>query len=558
MLVEVSMKSKSDYLRYLYSIKGLNLEELVEKESFINSHPIDYQWLKKPAKIGKRSRNQKSAYPNIGYLYRIVTLLLECEMFSHKPKGYFHPISKETFGNYVPAKLVKKLKEILENLGVIDENPKHLPKSVAKTRKPFCKSYRFTAPYQDSMPVEIIKDFGIQERVLKKRRHRHWRNKESRPPELSWLEKQIHQLEILPEAFEEIDRYEFKSERAKGFTRILLSKIDELRAGLTDQLFFSRDDTIDRVHSPITTLKKDFRRFLRFQGDPIAIVDAVACHPFLLLSLYNEPSLKNDPEAQIEAQRYYSLWELRHGKRDFYIAFNDLGELGMERNDMKSGFYTEFLYCPKPKKGNGEKIAAVYEMHFPKLYGLMKRIKSARYLPDGDPYFKTTRSSNHGQLAVMMFRRETRAFIDESVGEIFSGDKFWVVTIHDALCCHPDNIDKIKDILARNLKAQTGFHPVLDVENPSEVKPASALQRQVKKKISCRDPLKPIGRGIHNRQPFTRKLAKQGAVENMSLEARKNAARLGVEGVTMPETHPQRAGDWMPEDPESFFTNANN
>ena len=545
------MKSYSDYLKVVYSLDNLIIEDLIECNSFKLSHPIDYQWLKSPRKLGKRSRNQKIGYPRIGYLYRLVTLLLECELFSHDSEDPFHEISKKTLANYVPSRILTRLKKILINLGIMEEDPFYRPKVFADALPdkfpPTCKRYCLTEPYRDSMPVEVTTDFGIQERILKKPRHRNRERNEQLSPELQWLRDQIFEIEILPEAFEGIENYEFKSLRAKGLTKLLLRRIEGLKAGFTDQVFFGKDSTIGRIHSPITTMKKDFRRYLRYQGSPIATVDAVACHPFLLLSLYNEPSLKNDPEAQIEAKGYYSLWDLRNGKRDFYTAFNDLGELEMERNDMKSAFYTEFLYCFKPKEGNGEKIAAVYEKHFPKLYGLIKRIKSARYLPDDDPYHKTKNAHNHGQLSVMMFRRETRAFIDESVGEIFSGDKFWVVTIHDALCCHPDNVDKVEDILRRKLKAETGFDPVLDVEIPGsdEQAPCTAKNR--------RDRKRKIGNSIHLNRPIVGSKKRLCRTQQLSEATRNRAARLGVEGVSPVEKHPVRVSDLIPDDPESFL-----
>jgi hypothetical protein len=70
----------------------------------------------------------------------------------------------------------------------------------------------------------------------------------------------------------------------------------------------------------------------------------------------------------------------------------------------------------------------------------------------------------NGQLAVENMRIESSAFIDGAAQEIFDGEKFWIITIHDAIGCDLENVGKVKEILTRHIKARTGFEPVLKTE----------------------------------------------------------------------------------------------
>lgn len=70
----------------------------------------------------------------------------------------------------------------------------------------------------------------------------------------------------------------------------------------------------------------------------------------------------------------------------------------------------------------------------------------------------------HGQLSVENMRIESEAFIDGAAKEIFEKDKFWIITIHDAIGCELENLGKVEEILTKHIISKTGFAPILKTE----------------------------------------------------------------------------------------------
>jgi hypothetical protein len=70
----------------------------------------------------------------------------------------------------------------------------------------------------------------------------------------------------------------------------------------------------------------------------------------------------------------------------------------------------------------------------------------------------------NGQLAVENMRVESKAFIDDTAKAIFEGEKFWIISIHDALGCDLENVEKVRELLVKHISKETGFPPPLKEE----------------------------------------------------------------------------------------------
>jgi hypothetical protein len=85
----------------------------------------------------------------------------------------------------------------------------------------------------------------------------------------------------------------------------------------------------------------------------------------------------------------------------------------------------------------------------------------------------------NGQLAVENMRVESKAFIEDTAKAIFEGVQFWIISIHDALGCDLENVDKVRELLMKNLTEGTGFPPLLKEEmleiKPPDIAPKSAV-----------------------------------------------------------------------------------
>lgn len=446
--------------------ESVNLDKSIISEDFPERYPDDYNWLMKPINAGGDRKVKRIVNRNIGYTYLFITKLVQQIIYQKRKlrSNSWINLSSKMLRKYIPGDEVTRVKRILVNLGVIEENTKY---KVGK----WPMSFRFTEQHRKSALVEKNTDYGFLNRTVEK-----WRTPETNEDDnfLSWQTDNLKMIRLNPAAEDDFNngKIKFKSPRAKSITQLQISNL--LRYGSPEggYVSVSRDTTIHRVYSQVTCMKKELREHLQLHDEPICTVDANACHPFLLLTLYQEEAIGPMDSVLIEKAEYYQLWDYnkRVGKRDFYSSFAALGKLDMSRSELKTAFYKNFLYCKKPKGKLGRSIAAVYEEYFPLLYSLMKKIKGERYLPKSDPYWSTSNASNHGQLAVMMFLKETEAFIDLTAMEIFEGKKFWFLTIHDAICSEPKNGKKVKDLLSRHLMSITGYKPVLDLEISGMVK----------------------------------------------------------------------------------------
>ncbi len=67
-----------------------------------------------------------------------------------------------------------------------------------------------------------------------------------------------------------------------------LQAIDSLLAFATGDVYLIRDSFSGRLHSPLTGLKKEYRRHIRVNGMPIVEIDLPACQPLLLANLSDD------------------------------------------------------------------------------------------------------------------------------------------------------------------------------------------------------------------------------------------------------------------------------
>lgn len=105
-------------------------------------------------------------------------------------------------------------------------------------------------------------------------------------------------------------------------------------------LFFTVDKFSRRVHTPITSLSRDLRPFIKLCGDPVASLDIAQMQPMLLARVLHDHIGKNSfSDALFNGKDIYSMLQSKAGlqsreeakKRFFEVAFscpnNDLEKL---------------------------------------------------------------------------------------------------------------------------------------------------------------------------------------------------------------------------------------
>ncbi|MBK7500700.1 MAG: hypothetical protein IPI19_16880 [Ignavibacteriales bacterium] len=91
--------------------------------------------------------------------------------------------------------------------------------------------------------------------------------------------------------------YESELRKSTKFKyQINKSKLETINSlkNLDIDLITHRDSSSFRFHSPLTRLKKDFRKYLRFDGDILGQVDIKNSQPFFMLALFDKKFWVND------------------------------------------------------------------------------------------------------------------------------------------------------------------------------------------------------------------------------------------------------------------------
>ena len=250
------------------------------------------------------------------------------------------------------------------------------------------------------------------------------------------------------------------------------------------------DSNVHRLHSAITNMQKDYRNFLKYDGQELTAIDISNSQPFLLCILFNPDFWDKDSDAYINIghlpeniQSRFSdglLDEIKtyvaympEDSKSEYIIKASSGEVYKFMMDKANEQYPD---CCKEKKDakimmliaffsansflNQDKEAAkmkrIFKATFPEIYGLIELAK--------------TGIKQKNRFACLLQSVESEIILHRCCKRIWDeGEhKVPVFTIHDSIATTSEYVEFVRSIMDEELTKAAGVHPNFKTEVWSE------------------------------------------------------------------------------------------
>jgi hypothetical protein len=207
-----------------------------------------------------------------------------------------------------------------------------------------------------------------------------------------------------------------------------------------------------RIYSNLTSLKREHRKFISFNGSPLYMTD-ISCSQVLLsvevilrqYSITSGAGRINIPE---DIFNYKKLAE-QGLFYDFLIQFSDYTiTIPKQRTDFKKQFFIDVFFS---KVANWTTyIKSAFEEYFPTVLQLINQIKKP----------------GHGQFAVELQKFEASIIIDKAAKELIKRKKN-VLTLHDAIIADSlETLSEAEEIITQELsKLKTPLKPHFKRDN---------------------------------------------------------------------------------------------
>lgn len=238
-------------------------------------------------------------------------------------------------------------------------------------------------------------------------------------------------------------------------------------------------DEFGRLHTPVTSLPKEFRRYLTLDGEPLAGVDIQSSQPLFLGLMARDYALRGSSSGVFtDAQQGispYALpgagggrdsepgcgrWLMLCEETDFYLSVRDRLGLKVSRDRFKSLFFG-VLYGPNLTDGRllkhlraefpeiVECILAIKEV--PRLRAEWKKIREGRSYPSAWAAFRQEFRPIYGRLACEMQRIEA-GFVFGQVIPRLQTMGVPAVTIHDSVLVPRSQRAIVKEVVNNEFK----------------------------------------------------------------------------------------------------------
>ena len=255
---------------------------------------------------------------------------------------------------------------------------------------------------------------------------------------------------------------------------------------------FFRDDTSFRLHTNLTTLKKDFRKFITYDGQPLCSYDFANSQPYLATPLFNldfydcksniynlfnaSPKIYNEiiKNKKCSKEIFNILQEDSlfarndkdyHSNADFiekaqegliydYIEdaiFDSTGYRCINRDELKSMlfmvFYSDNSFLTQDKAKN----KLIFKNTFPGVYNAFKFIKKG----------------NNARLPILLQTMESQLVIDNIAKTIAKAKPdLPIFTVHDSIVTLPGYDDLIYKIMKEESIKLIGIPPKIKYDFP--------------------------------------------------------------------------------------------
>lgn len=230
-----------------------------------------------------------------------------------------------------------------------------------------------------------------------------------------------------------------------------------------------RDGTGRRLFTPITSLKRELREYLSFDGQKLVIMDIANSQPFFVNQLLTDsfsPSTfgmdfindiefiaftsfaREDKRKAEDVQRYRALTS--EGKLYDYLIEKLEGDFTFDdRYDFKNWFFKMFYSNNKTTFSKVGVMKKLMQKEFPTIYEYMHLFKE----------------KHHANFPILMQRVESNIMLDIISTKIMNRNpSVPFFTIHDSILCLPENAEMIKKVMEEEIYSSTGVPPTVTME----------------------------------------------------------------------------------------------
>ena len=244
------------------------------------------------------------------------------------------------------------------------------------------------------------------------------------------------------------------------------------------------DSNVHRLHSAITNMQKDYRNFLKYDGQELTAIDISNSQPFLLCILFNpdfwdrdsdayinighlpeniqklfRPSLVSEIKKHIAATSVTEFQEyIREASAGNLYEFmqSEINNPEIDRSRVKTmiliTFFSDNRYISQ--KTEDAALKRRFRALFPKIYELIALCKRSR----------------KNRFACLLQSVESEIILHRCCKRIWDegGHKIPVFTIHDSIATTAENVKFVRNIMDDELTRAAGVHPSFKTELWSE------------------------------------------------------------------------------------------
>ena len=211
-----------------------------------------------------------------------------------------------------------------------------------------------------------------------------------------------------------------------------------------------------RVTNNITSLKRELRRSLHVEGEPLSSIDLSCAQPALLAKLIMEDinrkkhtnTREENKQSKYDSALYTDFVQFRSlvQSGEFYNFMIDrLRDQGISRSEFKRRFLADVL----AKKGRyPSMVEDRFREQFPTVYQFVRNINR----------------DDHASLIRRLQEAESQFVIETVAADFVSRHpNYFVIPLHDALYTTPSNIRELQESFNRGFE-RTGFRMRLKIE----------------------------------------------------------------------------------------------
>lgn len=250
-----------------------------------------------------------------------------------------------------------------------------------------------------------------------------------------------------------------------------------------DDLFFVKDETGYRLHTNITNLPKELRKFLRYKGEKLVNLDISNSQPFMLslilLQSFNNSALYNLQNSSFSLNHILNNFNKDNTSYSTPLTFlNNVSysNVGMPEDVMKyinltsSGQLYEYLM---PEFENGDRQVLKFKLFWKVFYRDSNNKKREykeekifkKYFPNVMEFIKQIKANNYKDLPIAMQRIESEIILERIAMRIINENpSCYFLTIHDSLLTNESSVEYVEGVMKDEFKKFCGIVPNIKIE----------------------------------------------------------------------------------------------